>query len=166
MDLKRAVSLLLSTALLSVIAFAGPVRSTRTQGDKAATIAKIGGFLKDSGYEYKQASESVWVINHKGKSVPNPQTLVIALEDFVIVGVVVAEKENIQVTADSMFKLLHLAHNMDYIKVGIDDDGDLFVRSEVRTRAMNSTEFKDTVERVFSAADRAYTEIKPFLNKP
>ena len=165
MNLKRAVCLLLLTALFSVATSAGSVRSVETQGDKAATIAKIAGFLKDSGYEYKQADENVWIINHKGKSVPNPQTLVIALADFVIVGVVVAEKKIIQVTADSMFKLLHLAHDMDYIKVGIDDDGDLFVRSEVRTRAMNASEFKDTVERVFSAADRAYTEIKPFLNK-
>src|SRR6185295_4410688 len=104
----------------------------------------------------------VWVITHKGKSVPNPQTLVIATANFVIVGVVVVEKKDFQVTADSMFKLLHLAHDMDYMKVGIDDDGDLFVRSEVRTRAMILSEFKSVVEGVFSAADRTYLEIKPY----
>jgi len=163
MNLRKASCLVVLSALLTMTLTAKPVGKITNQADKAETVAKIAGFLKDAGYEYKKADDNVWVIIHKGKSVPNQQTLVVALSDMLLVGVVVAEKKDIQVTADSMFKLLHLAHDVDYMKVGIDDDGDLFVRSEVRTRALNLSEFKDTVERVFTSADRAYLEIKPYL---
>lgn len=59
-----------------------------------------------------------------------------------------------------MYKLLRLSHSIDYVKIGLDDDEDLFVRTEVKTKLMDLQEFKAIVENCI----RAYGKIKSALN--
>ena len=87
-------------------------------------------------------------------------------EDFVVVGVIVAVKDNMRSSADLSFRLLKLNHSADYVKVGFDEDDDLFVRVEERIRIVDLQEFKAMVEKVDSSADTAYETVKPFLRAP
>lgn len=81
-------------------------------------------------------------------------------------GVIVATKKTMNTTSDMMFKLLKLNHSLDYVKIGFDDDDDLFVRGEVKTRQLDLQEFKEGVERVSTDADQIYEAIKPYLKTP
>ena len=45
----------------------------------------------------------------------------------------------------------------------IDSDDDLIVMSQLKSKWLDYIEFKDTVDRVATAADRAYGEMRPFI---
>lgn len=161
--------------LLVVLAFllsfsaggqAGPSLSSGEPQTKAAVEQKVEQFLKESGYSYRKASDSVWVIERQGKALTNMKIIIASDAGFVLAGVIVAKKAQLRVTSDLSFKLLKLAHAIDYVKVGFDDDEDLFVREEVRARLFDLQSFKNLIEDVSGAADRAYTEVKPFLVAP
>jgi hypothetical protein len=138
---------------------------TRAQ-TKAANAAKIAQLLAQSGYTFRKASDDVWVVNGHGKNIGDFGILVAADVNYALLGVVVAKKNQMNMTFDLTFKLLRLAHSIDYVKVGLDDDQDLFVRTEIRTRLFDLQSLKDTIEDVSTAADKAYVEVKPFLSKP
>ncbi len=51
-------------------------------------------------------------------------------------------------------------NDVDFVKVGIDSDGDLFVRSELRMASLTDDELKDTVNRVVQATSKVYDVVK------
>ena len=98
-----------------------------------------------------------------GANIGDFQILVGGDENYMLMGVVVAKKSQMRMSGELTFKLLRLAHAIDYVKLGLDDDEDLFVRTEVRIRLFDLQSLKDAVEDVSSAADKAYLAVKPFL---
>jgi hypothetical protein len=130
---------------------------------KEAAIAKVNQLMVQAGYTFRKPRDGVWVVNRHGATIGDFEILVAADATYILMGVVVAKKAQLRMTGDLTFKLLRLAHAVDYVKVGLDDDEDLFVRTEVRIRLFDLQSLKDTVEDVSTAADRAYLEIKPFL---
>jgi hypothetical protein len=59
--------------------------------------------------------------------------------------------------------LLRSNHDMDFVKVGLDGDGDAFVRIEISSRLLDAQEFKKIMDQVTAATDAVYTRIKPYL---
>lgn len=150
---------LLVTLPSSVLARALTTKSS-TQS-KEASVAKVIQLLQDSGYTHRKTGDNTWVIERAGKTM-----LVAAGAEFLVLGIIVAVKKNMRVSADLEFKLLKLNHNLDYVKVGFDDDDDLFVRTEVRIRQIDLPGFKAMVEDVDSGAVKTQNEVKPFLVTP
>jgi hypothetical protein len=134
-----------------------------SQTSTGQSSAKIAQLLKQSGYTYKQAADNVWVIKIDGKILKNYDALVATNEDVVVIGVVMANKKDFKPSDDLFFKLLKLNHEKDFMKIGFDNDDDLFVRTEQKVRNLDLEEFKSLVEQVKAAADLLYSEIKPSL---
>jgi hypothetical protein len=65
-----------------------------------------------------------------------------------------------------MATLLRLNAEIDYVKVGMDDDGDAFVRIDLNARGLDQQEMKDNIEQLAAAADVVYAAIKPYLATP
>ena len=137
--------------------------SARAQTTPSSSAVKTESFLRQSGYKYQKLSGEVWIIKRQGENISDLQMLVATGSDFVIVGVIVAVKKDIRATPAMYQKLLKLNHSQDYVKIGFDDDDDLFVRTEVRTRTLDLQDFKATVERVAAAADKVYGDMSPFI---
>ena len=130
----------------------------------AETAAKTARLLQESGYSHRKTGDHTWFIEPQGQN--KFGILVASGADFLVVGIIVAEKKNMKVSADLSLKLLKLNHSLDYVKCGLDDDDDLFVRSEVKIRLTDLAAFKSLVEGVISAADQAHDVVKPFLVTP
>jgi hypothetical protein len=126
--------------------------------------AKTTKLLQESGYAHRKTGDHTWIIERQGTD--KPPILVASGADFLVAGIIVAEKKNLRVSADLSFKLLKLNHRLDYVKCGFDGDDDLFVRSEARIRVTDLVAFKALVESVISGADQVYAEVKPFLVTP
>jgi len=62
-----------------------------------------------------------------------------------------------------MYKLLRLNDDFDYVKLCIDDDSSLLVRSDLPLRTLDLQEFKDVVEQVAAAADQVYATVRPYM---
>jgi len=139
------------------------VSDTSPPQTREASSAKVSQLLQQAGYSHRKTGDNTWVINRPGGKGP---MLVAAGQDFVVIGVIVAVKDNMRSSADLSFRLLKLNHSTDYAKVGFDEDDDLFVRVEERIRIVDLQEFKAMVEKVDSSADTVYETVKPFLRAP
>lgn len=138
--------------------------ATLSQGSTAQTSAKVEQWLKQAGYNATKAADNVWLIKSKGNALSDFNTLVATNEGVVVIGVVMTNKKDLKMSQDLLFKILKLTHDIDYIKIGFDNDDDLFVRLERKVRTLDFEEFKACYSEVTNAADKLYTEIKPFLN--
>jgi len=128
-------------------------------------VAKMAQILERSGYTYKKAKDNIWVVTFKGKSLAEINVLVTTVENLIVMGVVIAEKDAMKNSPEMMFKLLHLAHDIDRVKIGFDDDNDLFLRSEVTTKCFELADFKAFMEQISLGADKVYAAIKPYLTQ-
>ncbi len=124
---------------------------------------KIGKLLTDSGYNVRKTGKGTWVIARQNKEMGVIQVLVASGADFVVTGVIIAFKKNMSASPEMMRKLLKLNHSLDYVKVGFDDDDDLFVRSEMKSKFLDAADLKAEIERVCSYADKVFLDIKPYL---
>ena len=139
------------------------ISDTAAPQTREASSAKVSQLLQQAGYSHRKTGDNTWVINRpEGKG---PMLVAVGV-DFVVVGVIVAVKDNMKSSADLSFRLLKLNHSADYVKIGFDEDDDLFVRVEERIRIVDLQEFKAMVEKVDSSADTAYETVKPFLRAP
>jgi hypothetical protein len=121
--------------------------------------------LERSGYTYRNAGDNVWVVDFKGKSLSEINVFVTSAEELVVMGAVVAPKKSMKVTPEMMHKLLRLVHDIDRVKIGFDDDEDLFVRAEVAARIFDLEEFKSDMEQVAAGTDKVHAAIKTYLAK-
>lgn len=139
--------------------------ATLLQSTTAQTAAKVDQWLKQSGFTYKKApkSETIWLIKSTGNALPEFETLVAVNENVVVIGVVMARQKNLKMSQELAVKLLKLNHEHDYVKIGIDDDDDLFVRLERKVRTLDLEEFKSCYAEIVAASDNVFTQIKPFL---
>jgi hypothetical protein len=142
---------------LSSPALAAPV--------KASAAAKTAQFLEQFGGSYTKASEAIWVVPFKGKALSEFDVIVATSSDsnLLVMGVTVAKKQNLKLSQPLLYRLLKYNNTADYVKVGFDDDEDLFVRAELSTKTTDFPLFKEVLEQVGAAADELYAQIKPSL---
>lgn len=162
--MKDSMKLFLGMLLIfALVCGAQPLARANASGPATAAAqtaeAKVDLWLKDSGYTFRKTGKGTWLVNHPDLSSSEMPMLVAAGPDFVVIGVVVEFKKNISFTKDVMYKLLRLSHSLDYVKIGFDDDEDLFVRAEVKTKLLDLQEFKNIVERCARAAVKIRGEI-------
>lgn len=159
---KAAMILLMAAMLASAVLKADARRLAQAKSDPQ-TVAKLVQILERSGYTYKKAADNVWLVNFKGDSLADINVIVTSAEGLIVMGVVVAEKSAMRVTPEMMRKLLKLTHEIDRVKIGFDNDDDLFVRSEVSARLFDLEEFKSDMQQVAAASDKIHAAIKPFV---
>jgi hypothetical protein len=131
-----------------------------------ADHAKIAQLLQGSGYHYVQKNDSVWYIEFERKSLGTFKVIGASQQGLLVVFVTIARKARLDLSSDLSYKMLKLNHELDRIKVGIDDDGDAFVRVDLSIRTLDEEEFKLNIEQVANAAEEAYADIQPLLKQP
>ena len=160
-----SVTLAFIAMILSSVSLNAHARPPRQSKSDAQVVSKLAQILERSGYTYKKAADNVWVVNFHGNSLTDIDVFVTSAENLVVIGAVVAPKKSMKVTPEMMHKLLRLAHDIDRVKIGLDDDEDLFVRSEVAARLFDLEEFKSDIEQVAAGTDKVHAAIKTYLTK-
>lgn len=160
--------LLISFALIVLFAVSALAQATQTEELKLdkASANKIAQLLEESGHSYGKASANVWTVKFKGNNLDDVNVIVIGHEGMLILVSVVAEKKDYKASPELLMKLLRLNDDYDRLKVGIDDDGDMFVRIDLTLRVIDAQEFKTNVEQISAAADEIQAVIKPYLVAP
>ena len=130
----------------------------------AQCTSKTNDYVKASGYKVTVAKScSAWFIEG-ALDIPHKdlQGLILIAEqsDMVVIGTVVRTKATLDTSAATLLKLMRLSNDLDYVKIGIDNDGDLFVRVELRARMLDAAGFKTAVQDVISASAKAYAATK------
>lgn len=148
-------------ALFSALSFtAAPVFA-----DDLADAAHLQTLLTQAGYQYHTTSDKtvVW-IPFTGKNLGEYKVIAASGDNGLeVIFVVVAKKSQMAMTPDLATTMLKLNHTLDRVKVGIDDDGDAFVRLDSSIRVMDQAEIKAEVDQLAAAADEVYGDMKPYL---
>ena len=139
---------------------AKPLPQTKTDPQIVSKLAQI---LEQSGYPYKKAADNVWVVSFKGKSKSDIQIFVTSAENLIVMGTIIAAKASMKVTPDLMFKLLRIVHDIDRVKIGFDDDEDLFLRAEVTNKCFDVEIFKSSMDQIAAGTDKVHAAIKSSL---
>jgi hypothetical protein len=149
---KLAIGLLLS------LAFSNPAMSQEC-------TSKLQGFMNKTGYKLIVAKPcKVWVATD-ALSIPRGEgvigLLVVGQEgEMGVVGTAVQSKAKLKLTSGLLLKLMRLNDELEYVKVGIDDDGDLFVRAELHMASVTAEEFSAAVKKVLEGSTKAYAMLK------
>ncbi|MGE5625340.1 MAG: YbjN domain-containing protein [Bacillota bacterium] len=157
---SRSITLAFLAACLLI---AAPLQAEDAPAKPDPSAAKVLRLLKASGYDYVSKSDTVWYITKHGDKLGDFRVIGANQDDLLVVFVIVAKKADIELDLDLAKKMLSLNHELDQVKVGIDDDGDAFVRTDISIRILDQEAFKATVEQVAAAAEETYGAMQPYL---
>jgi len=129
----------------------------------AASAAKVDRLLGESGYKFVKKTDTVWYIAWSGKSLADFKVIIAVQDDLMVTFVTVVAKAKMRLTPEFLEKLTRYNSKFDRVKVGLDDDGDLFVRCDSTVRIMDGTEMKLVIQQVAAATDQLHQEILPSL---
>jgi hypothetical protein len=128
-------------------------------------VMKTAQFLEQFGGSYTKISDAVWVVPFKGKEIDSVEVLVVVSPEsnVMVIGATVVKQKNLKLSQPLLYRLLKYNHVADYVKVGFDDDDDLFVRADLNVKTLEFQSFKEILEQVGAVADELYTQVKPDL---
>jgi hypothetical protein len=147
----------------------GQEHAPQKSGNQAAQAppgsleAKVEGLLRQSGYQFQKVKSNSWFAIVQGREMSEMRIILGAGPASIAMGVVVAQKRNLRLSTDGLFKLLKLSYELNYVNVVIDSDDDLLVMSQRKEAWLTPEEFKATLSQVTAAADRAYAVVKPLI---
>ena len=126
--------------------------------------AMVFRLLDADGYQYTKKSDTVWYVMKHGATLGDFKVIGANEGDLLVVFVTVARKDHIEMDMDLAAKMLALNNDLDQVKIGIDNDGDAFVRTDISIRMLDKQGFKETVEQVAAAAEETFAAIKPYTD--
>jgi hypothetical protein len=106
---------------------------------------------------YRKLNQQGWLVEQDDEKI-----LLGVQDNFIIVGIIVTQKGSFSESGPAMKSMLILANELDFVKIGIDDDGDLLVRTEWKGKSLTRSEFTEMVEGVVTAAKRVRARIGAF----
>src|SRR5262249_17119942 len=124
-----------------------------------AQAASMDAMLKDTGYGYNTHNATTWSIDLNRKHLGKTKVILSTGSDILVTFVIVAKKAAIQKTPQMMNALLTANHDYDYTKIGLDKDGDMFVRIDMPLRSVDAAELKSIIDQVANASDEVYAKV-------
>src|SRR4029077_941210 len=101
-------------------------------------------------------SPTTWSVDFDRKNIGKLKVIVSTGSDIVVTFAIIAKKAAIQKTPQLMEILLKANHDYDYAKIGLDKDGDMFVRIDDPLRLIDSNELKYAIAQVADVSDELF----------
>ena len=125
----------------------------------SAQAMSMDDMLKQTGYAYKTHNPTTWSIDLNRKNLGKVRVILSSGSDILVTFVIVAKKAQIDKTPAMMDQLLTANHDYDYTKIGLDKDGDMFVRVDMPLRTIDAAELKSIIDQVANASDEVYAKV-------
>lgn len=137
-----------------------PVESPAT-----AAMTKL---LEGTALAHNKIRDTVWTVPFKGEVKKDFNVVVALVSDgsVVVVFAMLAEKPQMKPSPELWQLLLRMNDQFDRVKVGIDGDGDAFVRVDLSLRILDAEELKANLEQVAAATDEVLAAMQPHLEPP
>jgi hypothetical protein len=150
--------------LLLIVLGIGLVGRSSAQAPTSPCQDKMVRLLTASAYTFKTHNSNVWSIVFDKDSLKDFKVIISTdNKDLVVMFVIIAKKAQLNLTPEFMQALLRSNHDLDYVKVGTDNDGDLFVRADSTCRLLDADEFKGLVTQVASSANDVHKSVKGWI---
>lgn len=124
---------------------------------------RVARVINETGLSFTKASDSVWTVPYQGKARKDIIVVASVTGDLITLFSVVAEKKDLKPSPEMLQKLLKFNADFDRVKVGIDKDGDVFVRIDLSIRVLDKDEMTVNADQVAAAADDIFKGLKPHI---
>ena len=122
------------------------------QNSDCSSQASIEQWLRAGGYAFKTIGCQVWLVQNAISDMPTAQILIGVEGNDFVAGAVVRKKASLDLSQPTLLRLMQLSDDLEYVKLGIDKDGDLFLRAEVHRGDLTGPIFKRTLLEVIAGA--------------
>lgn len=126
----------------------------------AQSDSKLEGLLKQTGYEFKKASQDVWITTVEGKNKKAIDMVVVESGGMTVLFSIVKENAIDSLSAVQLKNLLKLNMALDRIKIGFDEENNLLVRIDATTRLLDAEELTLLLDQAGSAADESFAIVQ------
>ena len=116
-------------------------------------FAKTARLLNETGVSYKKIDEGMWSVRYKGDNREEIDVIVAAYQEYVIIFTEVAASYEVSLTPDVMKRLLEVNDEVDWAKIGLNKEGDLFVRIDLSIRSIDKQELLDCLVQTATVTD-------------
>jgi hypothetical protein len=155
----------ISFLLLIVLGIGLGVQSSAQNTPTSSCDTKMVGLLTASGHTFTTHKGNVWSIVFDKDSLKNFKVIISTdSNNLVVIFVIVAQNAQMNHTPEFMQALLRANHDFDYVKVGFDNDGDLFVRADTTCRLLDVDELKALITQVASSANDLHKSVKGWIS--
>jgi len=132
----------------------------------ARLTTRLEELVKGSGFKSSKVNDSAYTIDFAGKQLPKIKVIVTVAskgeDGIVVIYTNPAAKAQLGSSPSMLSALLKANNEFDFVKVGVDSDGDAVVRGDIPSSS-DVAYFKRIVEQVAAATDELYGKIKPML---
>jgi hypothetical protein len=134
----------------------------------AQTAPKLEALMKQAAYQSAvKVNETTWTLDFSGKQIPKFKVVVSATDKegsgiITVIANPVAKDQLPRDRAKLTAAIMQANNDFDYVKIGYDKDGDIFVRADIPPSA-DLASFKTIVEQVAAASDALYGRVKSLL---
>src|SRR5438132_6232027 len=125
----------------------------------------MDAMLKQTGYGYTTHNATTWSIDLTRKNLGKVKVILSTGSDILVIFVIVAKKAAIQKTPQMMEALLTANHDYDYTKIGLDKDGDMFVRVDMPLQSVDANDLKQIVDHMANASDEVYAKVARWVGQ-
>ena len=139
------------------------VAAPRPAAAGEATTAGVERLMTDAGITFERKSSSVWVVPRTGNALGKFQVIVTYQSDLLVLFVIVAKNGSFTTGEDALRKIIRFNYDDDRVKVGLDADSDLYVRSDVSIRVTDPREARALIDQVAAAADEVRAGMAPYF---
>jgi len=127
----------------------------------AGDAARLAGLLEASGFKYQKAGDGVWLLDFAASNGKAIRVLVATSGGLVVFGTTVKAATKDAVTRDDLRAINRLNAEVDRVKVGLDDDNDLFLRVDLTLRTLDADDLKVNASQVAATAEKAAAALAP-----
>ncbi|MFH1067406.1 MAG: hypothetical protein V1746_05860 [bacterium] len=121
----------------------------------------VEAVAKETGYHFRKINDRVCKFLFSGERFKAIDVLVVWQGSLLVLGSVLASKYTGE-NARLAHELLVLNNNLDRVKVGVNQEGMLFVRVDVSIRTLDQQEFKENLDQIAAAADYVFGIIQAY----
>lgn len=161
--IARARLAIAALAALTCIVSAPGRLHAQTPPAEESRVSSLIAASKYSFVRYPNPGQTVWASTRRSDARGEFKVVVTVKSGMLIVFVTVEQKARMRRTPELDQKLLKMNHDYDFVKIGIDDDDDAFVRIDSHLRLVDSAELDEMIAQVSRVTDTVYLALKPFL---
>ncbi len=156
-DLRHFCSFVMVLFLGSVLTM--PVVAQKAKNFSKTDSDKIELFLKKSGINYL-TGKGIWIVKD------GETDHIFAVGEGYFVGfVVLAKKDDIKFTTESLTEMLKFNGEVDSVKIRINDKGHVEMGVDATVRLLDQKAFNDLVNQLLAATKLADARLKPFFKR-
>jgi hypothetical protein len=146
---------------IAIVLQAPSVRAQAPQTPAPTDAERLAALLDKSGFKYQKAGDGVWLLDFASSSGHAVRVLVATSDGLVVFGTTLKATTKTDITRDELLQINKLNAEVDRVKIGLDDDQDLFLRADVTLRTLDPDDLKVNASQVAAAAEKAAAALAP-----